>query len=237
MKIKQAVVLAAGQGKRLQPLTFEMPKAMVLVNGKPMVQIILEQLKSVGVETVVLVVNYHKEKITDYFGDGSKLGLKLIYAVQKEMKGTANAILCAEPYIKDDKFFLIYCDSLFETEVLNRMLKHDSDGVMAAKHVDDPSRYGVFVVKGKRIIKFVEKPDEPISNLANLSIKIMPKEIFEECKHVPLSKRGEYEFSDALQALIDKGFNIEYEPVEHCMDIGTHEQLKEAQELAKKFSL
>src|SRR5574341_1702262 len=95
----KAIVMAAGAGTRLQPLTLDTPKAMILVNGKPMLQILLEQLKSAGVTEVVVIVHYLKDKVIGYFGDGSKLGLKLTFVEQKEMKGSADAVLCAAPYV------------------------------------------------------------------------------------------------------------------------------------------
>ena len=233
----QAVVLAAGQGTRLQPLTLDIPKAMILVNGKPMLQIILEQLKSVGVTDVVIVVHYLKDKIINYFRDGSKIGLKIKYVEQKEMKGTADAVLCAEKYITEDKFFLIFCDSLFETDQLTRLLAHKADGVFTVREVADPRRFGVIVTKGKKVVKFVEKPEQPISNLASFSVFIMPKQIFSACKKIAPGPKGEYWLTDAIQLLIDQGMNFEYEISKYILDIGTHEQYADAQELAKKLGL
>lgn len=234
----QAVILAAGRGTRLQPITDNIPKAMVEVNGKPMLQIVLEQLKSVGVKEVVIVVHYLKDKIISYFGDGSKTGMKLTYVEQKEMKGTADAVAHTEPYINDDKFWLIFCDSLFETDQLTRILKHkDVDGVFTCKEVEDGRAFGILVTDGNKVTQFIEKPENPPTNLASFSVFIMPKEIFNACKKVKPKAKGEMWLTDAIQLLIDSGKAFSYEKSQHIIDIGTHEQLAEAQELAKKLGL
>lgn len=233
----QAVILAGGRGTRLQPLTDTMPKAMVPINGKPQLEILIQQLKTVGVKDILIIVNYMKEKITDYFGDGKKFGVKIHYAEQKEMKGTADATLYAESFVKNKQFFLIFCDSLFETDLLQRLLKHTSDGTFTCREVEDPRRFGVLMVEGKKVVKFIEKPEKPVSNLASLSVFVMPREIFEACKKVKPQTKGEYWLTDAIQILIDKGMTFEYEISKHILDIGTHEQLAEAQILAKKLGL
>ncbi|HLF55161.1 MAG TPA: nucleotidyltransferase family protein [Candidatus Nanoarchaeia archaeon] len=234
----QAVILAAGRGTRLQPLTDTIPKAMVKVNGKPMLQIVLEQLKTVNVKEVVIIVHYLKEKIIDYFGNGSKFGLKIKYVEQKEMKGTADAVAHAEPHITDDKFWLIFCDSLFETDQLTRILEHkDVDGVFTCKEVEDGRAFGILVTDGKKVTQFIEKPEHPPTNLASFSVFMMPKEIFEACKKVKPKTKGELWLTDAIQILIDSGKTFSYEKSKHILDIGTHEQLAEAQELAKKLGL
>ena len=234
----QAVILAAGAGTRLRPITNDIPKAMIPINGKPMLQILLEQLKTINVTEAVIIVHYLKDKIIDYFGDGSKFGMKLTYKEQKEMLGTADAVSYAEPYITDDKFILIFCDSLFETDLLDRLLAHkEADGVFTVTEVKDPSRFGVVITEGKKVTRFVEKPKTPVSNLASLSVFVMPKEVFTACKKIPKGPKGEYWLTDAIQMLIDDRKLFEYEISEHIIDIGTHEQYKEAQELAKKLDL
>ncbi|MEM3154841.1 MAG: sugar phosphate nucleotidyltransferase [Candidatus Woesearchaeota archaeon] len=233
----QAIILAAGRGTRLQPLTDTTPKAMLLINGKPMLQIILEQLKTVGVKEVVIIVNYLKEHIINHFGDGSKMGLKITYVEQPELKGSADAIARAEPYITDKRFLVIACDSLFETHLLKRLLKHTSPGVFTCTEVEDGRRYGILMTEGKRVVKIIEKPEQPPTNLANLSVYILPREIFKACKEVKQGLKGEYWLPDAIQMLIEKGIVFEYEVCSHILDIGTPEQLAEAQEMAKKLGL
>lgn len=236
-RLMQAVILAAGAGTRLKPLTDTMPKAMVLVNGKPMLQILVEQLKSVGVKDLIIVVHYMKEAVTSHFGDGKKFGVKITYVEQKGLKGSADAVCITEPFVKDDKFLVIACDSLFETDLLKRLMKHKSDGTFTCKEVADPRRYGVLVLDGKKVKRIIEKPEVPPSNLANFSVYILPKKVFEMCSKVKAGPKGEYWLPEAIQLLIDSGMNFDYEICNSILDIGTHEQLAEAQELAKKLGL
>lgn len=232
----QAVILAAGRGTRLQPITDNLPKAMVPINGKPILEILLKQLKETGIRDVVIVLHYLKEKITNYFGDGKKIGMDIKYVEQKELMGSADAVLCAEPHIKG-KFLLVACDSLFETDQIKRVLEHKSDGVFTAKEVKDGRAFGILVTEGNKVTKVIEKPENPPTNLANFSVYLLPQEIFHACRTVKPSHKGETWVTDAIQMLIEQGMTFEYETSKHILDIGTHEQLYDAQILAKKLGL
>lgn len=233
----QAVILAAGKGKRLHPLTQDLPKGMLPLNGKPLLQIIIEQLAAVGIKDIVIVVNYCKEKIINFFGSGYSLGVNLSYVHQPEMNGTANAVLQAESVITGDKFVCIACDSLFESGLLSRVLLHQTNGVITCKQVSDFRRYGMLKIKENKVMEIVEKPTFPPSNLANFSVYLFPKQIFSACQNVELSPRGEYEINDAIKMLIERGYTFSYEISSHIMDIGTFEQLSEAEAVARELGL
>ncbi len=233
----QAVILAAGEGTRLRPITLDTPKAMVLINGKPMLQILIEQLKTVGITDLVIVVYYLKDKIKSYFGDGSKFGVKIQYAEQTGIKGSADAVLMAAPHITSDKFLVIACDSLFETDQLKRVLAHKSDGVFTCREVKDGRPFGILVTQGTKVTRVIEKPENPPTNLANFSVYLLPKQIFETCKTVKAGVKNEKWIVDAIQMLIDSGKTFEYEKSKHILDVGTHEQLAQAQQLAKELGL
>ena len=230
----KAVILAAGRGTRLMPLTESIPKALVPINGKPILEIILQQLKEVGITEVVIIIHHLKGEIMNYCDSFS--GMKTICVEQSEMKGTADAVLHAEPYI-NDKFLCIAVDSLFETELLRKLINNDSEGVITCKEVEDTKRYGILKVDGDRVLEIVEKPDNPPSNLANFSVYVFPKEIFAACKKVEPSSRGELEINDAIKGLINGGKKFTYVKSEHIIDVGTYEQLKEAEKLVKELNL
>lgn len=232
----QAIILAAGQGKRLRPITDEIPKALVEVDGKPIVQRILEQLKTVGVSEAILVVHHKKEKLQEHFGDEFE-GIRLKYAFQPEMLGDGHAITFAEEHLKQDKFLVIACDSLFPTGHLAKLLEHQSDGVMTACQVDYESakRFGVLLTEGKKVTKIIEKSPEPPSTLANTSIYCLPREIFAAGKKIGKGAGNEFRLVDAIQLLIDEGKKFNYEPLTQWLDIGTKEQLEEAHGLAKRI--
>ena len=229
----QSVILAAGRGKRMMELTEECPKPLMKVNGKTILEIILKQLSQTGVTEVVIVVKHCKEKIIEKIGNNI-YGMKVIYAEQQDTKGTAQAVLTAEPYIKDDKFFVIAGDSLFPTDVLERLKNHpNADAVLTVCKIEDPRKFGTIEPVNGKVKKIVEKSENPPSNLANISIYFFPKAIFNFCKQVPLSPRNEYEITDAIQALIDQNNIVEYEIIEKGLDIGTREHIEKAQNLAK----
>lgn len=233
----QAVILAGGKGKRLEPLTLDIPKAMISIDGKPMIEIIVEQLKEVGVKEITIIVNYLKEKIMDYLKDGSRYDLKINYAVQKEALGDADALAYAQPFITDDKFILIACDSLFPTSHLKNILRDDCDGVMTVFEVEDARRFGVILHDGQNVKQIIEKSPNPPSNLANTYIYHMPKDIFDEINLIKADKTGELRTVYAVQNLINKNKIFKFMKVSDWLDIGTHEQLEEAQELARKLGL
>ncbi len=233
----QAVILAAGKGKRLYPLTQDLPKGMLPLNGKPLLQIIIEQLRAVGVTDIIIIVNYCKERIVDFFSDGTSLGVNLTYVHQPEMKGTADAVLQAESAVASDKFICIACDSLFEHDLLFRILSHPTEGVITCKEVSDHRRYGMLKVENLKVLEIVEKPEIPPSNLANFSVYIFPKQIFPACRKVKPSPRGEFEINDAIKILINQGYNFTYEISTHVIDIGTFEQLSQAEAVAKELGL
>jgi dTDP-glucose pyrophosphorylase len=233
----QAIILAAGQGKRLEPLTLTTSKAMIKINSKPILQILLEQLNSVGITEVVIVVHYLKEQITGFFGDGSKFGVRITYAEQKEMKGNADAVLAARPYVSGRKFLVIACDSLFETEQLRRLLAVESPGAISVHTVEDARRFGSVVHDGKYVQRIVEKSENPPSKLVNTSIYLLPHEIFDACNDVKQGSAGEYWLTDAINDLIAQGVRFEFREVLRWVDVGTLEQHEEAQQLAKELGL
>ena len=247
----QAVILAAGKGKRLLPLTEDLPKGMLPINGKPLLQIILEQLKAVNIGEVIFIVNFCQEKIINYFGDGSKFGVKISYVRQKERKGTADAVLQAERVVTGDKFVCIACDSLFENSLLPRLLSNSSkaNGVITCREVSDTKGYGVLRLAPDKsnlpspnpafnqVLEIVEKPEQAPSNLANFSVYLFPREIFAACQKVKPSARGELEINDAIKMLIDSGQQFTYVKSQDIIDIGTFEQLSEANGIDKRLRL
>ncbi len=225
----KAVILAAGRGTRLLPLTESVPKPLIEVNGVPILERMLKQLKSVGITDVVVVVHHLKGQIMNYCS-GSPFGMNVTCVEQEEMKGTADAVLCAESHVVG-RFICIAVDSFFETSLLDELINTEG-GIITCKEVEDASRYGVLEVSGEEVVKIVEKSSNPPSNLANFSVYVFPHEIFDACKELIPSARGEFEITDAINLLIERGVEFKYLKTE-ILDIGTPEQLKEAEEIDK----
>ncbi len=232
----QAVIIAAGRGVRLRPLTEKIPKCMAGVKGRPMLEHILEKLSRAGISESHLVVGYKREIIEDHFGPEFG-GIKLNYFVQKEAKGTAHALSLVEGYTKG-KFLLTNSDVL--TETLNyKMLAaeegtRDADAIIMAREVHDPWRFGVLKTSKERVVDIIEKPlpgDEP-GKLVNAGIYSFGKDFFAAVRETPLSVRGEYELVDSIRNYMGSKKVVEYRLIEGtCIDIEHMHDLEAADEM------
>jgi len=210
----KAVLLAAGEGVRLLPLTATRPKHLIKVGGKPILEHCLDALKANGITEAIVITHYMGEAIQAYFGNGEGFGLKLKYAEQEEVKGTGNAAKFAQPYIDGD-FLLVYGDLLFSPEAIKKVLEiYHSDqmeAVMAVVPVESPESYGIVEFDEKRHIKrIIEKPkrDYAPTNLANAGVYILKKNIFRTLGKLGKSSRGEEELIDAITMLAEEGKTI-----------------------------
>lgn len=227
----KAVILAAGIGKRLRPLTETFAKAMVRVKGKPVLQKLIEDLRECGLKDLIIVIGHLGDQIKDFFGDGSHFGVRITYALQKDQLGTAHALLCAEPFLErnDLEFLLVFGDAWMEMQAIQNVLEKPSGiGVLSVVKVDDPRRFGVIEPDGPRIKSVVEKPVNPPSNLAVAGVFRLPIEIFNAIRSIPKSERGEYELPHAYCLLISQGVPFEWVDVGQWLDIGTKEDLEKA---------
>lgn len=220
----KAVVLAAGIGRRLQPITFEYPKAMVTVKGKPILQKIIEDLKDCGITEIIIVVGYLKERIENHFKDGTKFGVHISYAVQREQIGTGHAVLQTEHFFggADKEFILMFGDCWVSRESIHSILKvNPGIGVLGASHVKNPERFGVIESNGQRVVSVIEKPARPLSDLAVSGVFRLPTSIFKVIHTIPKSIRGEYELPTAYMQLIKEGYPFEWVDVGDWVDVGT----------------
>jgi len=224
----KAVVLAAGLGKRLRPLTFTKPKFLLPVAGKPALDHILTSLKNLGISEIALIVGFGKEQIIERYGDGSKLDLKLHYIEQKKLLGTADAVGKAEDFIGDERFMAVNGDTLVDLESMKNLLeryeqvKDDKNfgGVMGTIEVDQPEQFGVVFIRDGKVVKIVEKAKRAESRTANAGIYIFDPSIFDAIRKTPKSVRGEYELTTSMQIMINEGKNIYVSPIKLWADIG-----------------
>ncbi|MBI5229121.1 nucleotidyltransferase family protein [Candidatus Micrarchaeota archaeon] len=182
-RITQALILAGGEGARLKPLTDHVPKAMVKIHGKPLLEHQVNVLKKYGVEEVVMLVYYMHEKIIDYFGDGTKVGVEVDYVIEKEPLGTAGPLKLAEKKLHEN-FFLGNADELTSldlNDLASYHFKHGKIGTIFLHKVEDVSRFGVVELNGDRIVRFVEKPrpDEAPSHYINSGKYVLNRRILE----------------------------------------------------------
>jgi len=209
----QAVVLAAGQGTRLRPLTEDKPKGMVEVAGKPILTHCFEQLIELGADELHVVVGYKKQAIIEHYGDSFE-SVPITYSHQREQDGLAHALLTVEEQIDDD-FMLMLGDNIFQAnleDVVNRQAETRADAAFLVEEVpyEEASRYGVCDTNQYgEIVEVVEKPDDPPSNLVMTGFYTFTPEIFHACHLVQPSNRGEYEISDAVDLLLASGRTID----------------------------
>ncbi len=179
----------------MRPLTSRVPKVMLPLAGRPLLEHIILRAKEAGIDRFVLVVGYGADSVRDHFQDGQSLGVKIEYAIQAEQLGTAHALMAAES-LAEDRFMVLNGDVLADVGALKELTKKEM--AVSAIRVDDPRRYGVFTEENDIFRSVVEKSDHPPSNLANAGIYLFRKWIFDELKAIPRSSRGEYELTDGL---------------------------------------
>lgn len=231
----KAVVLAAGEGTRLRPLTLTRPKHLIPIASKPFLEHLLDSVKAAEISEVLVVVYYMADRIQQRFGDGSRLGMRMEYAFQEGVRGTADAASVAEPYVQGD-FLLIYGDLLVAPDVIKRVLSfHKREkpvATMAVTPVEHPERYGVVKLDGSQLIEIVEKPrpGKAPTNLVNAGIYVLSTETFERIKQTGRSVRGEWEITDSLTLLAQEGRRVlaVQIPSEQWLDVGRPWDLLEA---------
>jgi bifunctional UDP-N-acetylglucosamine pyrophosphorylase/glucosamine-1-phosphate N-acetyltransferase len=202
----KAVILAAGKGSRMCPLTNSRPKVMLRILNEPLLEHLLLAAKSAGIRDFVFIIGYRHEQIRDYFKSGKKWGVRIEYRLQRQPKGTADALLKTKDII-NDRFILMNGDVLTDADDLKRLVQ--SEGfVMTAIEKDDVSGLGVIEVAGKKVIRIHEKTASPPTKLVNSGFYAMTPAIFDALAATPISPRGEYELTDSLQLLIDKGEKV-----------------------------
>ena len=227
----KAVILVAGEGKRMRPLTTTRPKVMLPIANKPILEHIVDAAVDAGINEFVFITGYFEDSIKDHFKDGAKWGAKIEYVHQTQQSGTADAIGCARGSVTG-RFVVLNGDVLISSDYLAKLISREEDAIITVKEVENPSDFGVIETSGERVTKIIEKPEVPPTNLANAGIYLFDDSIFEFIDKTTLSERGELEITDSLQMLIDSGVNVGYEILEHdWIDVGRPWDMLDANEL------
>ena len=223
----ECVILAAGEGKRMNPLTSKRPKVMIPVANKPMLEHLLLAVIESGITSFVFVVGYHEQAIRNYFKDGTDFGVKIKYATQRRQMGTADALLAAEGLVSE-RFLLLNGDMIIKPSDIRNFLTENAPcvGTFESTHPED---FGVVVSEGKVVKELVEKSKTPHGNIINAGIYLFDGEIFDILKTLSLSDRGEYELTDALSDYI-KDRKLHSSLLSSWLDIGDPWNLLDANE-------
>ncbi|AFK21991.1 bifunctional sugar-1-phosphate nucleotidylyltransferase/acetyltransferase [Pyrococcus sp. ST04] len=236
----KAVILAAGKGERLRPLTDDRPKVVLKVANKPIIEYVIENLDPF-VDEFIIVVRYMKEKLIDLLGDEFH-GKPITYVDQVEGEGTAKAIYSAKEFIeKGEAFFAVNGDIYFEQDAIRGLLhtfrKNNGDAALVVKEFEDLSQFGKVEVEGKYVKKILEKPGN-VKGFANLGIYIFKDDVFEFIERTEESERGEYEITDTINLMIEAGKNVVFYKYEgYWNDIGRPWNLLEVNEYILKTKL
>ncbi|MEM1982696.1 MAG: sugar phosphate nucleotidyltransferase [Sulfolobales archaeon] len=225
-------MLAGGKGVGLEPITNTRPKPLVPILNNKLVERHLINLSRVGVGRVIVVVNYMGDTVREFVNKVTqRTGLDVVYVDQGSPLGTAHAVAKAAPYLSDDEFLVLYSDVYFrDTKLLNDLMRIKSNAIAVAK-VTDPSRYGVVVIDGGKVVKIVEKPKQYLGNYVNGGVYKFSKELIKFLEKTEASERGEYELTSTLQSMMDVGIEFNYALIDGWVDIGRPWSLLEANKL------
>ena len=232
----KGIILHGGHGTRLRPLTHTGPKQLLPIANKAMSQYALEDLKTAGIKEIGIIIgDVYPEKVKEYYGDGSKFGVKITYVYQDQPKGIAHAIRLCKNFIGSDKFIVYLGDNVLRkdlTDYTKKFQSFDSDAMILLCKVDDPQRFGIAELDGNKIKKIMEKPKIPPSDLAVIGIYFLSPKIFDIIDKLKPSWRNEFEITEALQLLMDEGNTITYDTVTGWWkDTGTPEDIIHANKL------
>jgi glucose-1-phosphate thymidylyltransferase len=213
MERLKGLILSGGAGTRLRPITHTSAKQLVPVANKPVLFYGVEALVAAGVDEIGMIIAPETgDEIRAAVGDGSALGARVTFIEQDEPRGLAHALLTAEAFLEDGPFVMYLGDNLLRDgikDLVARFREVEPDALILLTRVSDPWHYGVAELDGDRVVRLVEKPKEPPSDMALVGVYMFGPPIFEAAKQIEPSWRDELEITDAIQRLIDDGRRVE----------------------------
>ena len=231
----KGLILSGGTGSRLRPITHTSAKQLVPVANKPVLFYGIESLRNAGITDIGIVVGDTAAEIEDAVGNGSRWGVNITYIPQEAPLGLAHAVLTAEEFLGDSNFVMYLGDNLLRDgikDLVDSFVKNAPDALILLQEVPNPEAYGVAEVKDGQVVRLVEKPKKPKSNLALVGIYMFTPAIHKCTKAIKPSPRGELEITDAIQCLIDEGKRVEPHVVQGWWkDTGKLEDMLEANRL------
>jgi len=224
----KAVIPVAGIGKRLRPHTLNIPKALLNVAGKPILGHIIDSLLDMGVRELIPIVGYKGELIREYLTNAYRV--PTTFVEQTEQKGIAHAVSLARPYADGSELVIILGDTIIKTDF--KKVPREGDYVLGVREVPDPERFGILELEGGVVTRIVEKPEHPRSNLALIGLYyfVDSTSLFKACADVierNIMTKGEYQITDALQLMIDRGVRFKPYHIDGWYDCGKIETLLE----------
>ncbi|MFC2022663.1 bifunctional sugar-1-phosphate nucleotidylyltransferase/acetyltransferase [Chloroflexota bacterium] len=213
----KAVILAAGEGARMRPLTYTRPKVMLPLANKPIMERTLLEAIRAGITEFIIIVGYHEEQVRDYFSNGKRWGVSIDYYSQRQQLGTAEALQMANSQI-DEKFLVINADILTTSQDIAVIMTSEKT-TLGVIEVGDVRGLGTVEIDGDRVVRIHEKADNPPSHMVNAGVYLFTPEIYRAISRTPKSPRGEYEITDSLQILIDDGQQVGYQEIGYWLNL------------------
>jgi bifunctional UDP-N-acetylglucosamine pyrophosphorylase/glucosamine-1-phosphate N-acetyltransferase len=232
--MKKAVIMAAGDSTRMLPLSANQPKHLLPIAGKPLIFHTLEALQRAGITEVLIIYGYHKEILSQAIDSQDWGRMTISYVAQEERKGTAHAAGHARDFIGDDVSILMNGDILMGPGSFEGLISYHQKGnyemTLSVRPVEDPSAYGIVEVENGKAVKLIEKPtrDQIVSNLVNAGLYIVGKSLMEAISRTEPSPRGEYEITDSIEMIIERGNVGGYSLPSWWVDVGKPWDLLEA---------
>jgi glucose-1-phosphate thymidylyltransferase len=231
----KGLILSGGKGTRLRPLTYTSAKQLVPVANKPVLFYGIESLVAAGIRDIGIVVGDTQAEIRAAVGDGSRWGARMTYIEQDAPRGLAHAVLISEPFIGREPFVVYLGDNLLNKGITNfveEFVREAPAAQILLTHVPDPQMFGVAELENGRVIRLIEKPKAPKSDLALVGVYMFSPAVFDSVKRIAPSFRNELEITDAIQDLIDRGLEVRPHLVDGWWkDTGKLEDMLEANRL------
>jgi len=229
----KGIILHGGHGTRLRPLTHTGPKQLLPIANTPMSEYCVESLRNAGITDIAIIIGgVGSNKVQEYYGDGKDFGVKLTYIEQDFPKGIAHAVRLCKDFVGKEKFIVFLGDNIIQkdiSEYVNDFINSDDAASILLCEVDNPSQFGIAEIKNGKIIKLIEKPKNPSTNLAVTGIYFLTPIIFDLIDNLKPSWRNEFEIVDALQMLLDINQKVRYYMItDFWKDTGTPEDILQA---------
>jgi glucose-1-phosphate thymidylyltransferase len=236
MEDLKGLILSGGRGTRLRPITHTSAKQLVPVANKPVLFYGIEAMAQAGIREIgIIIAPETGDEIRAAVGDGSRFGVRVTYLLQEEPLGLAHAVLTAEPFLGGQPFVMYLGDNLLQggiTDLVEAFRANQPDALILLTPVPDPQNYGVAELDGDRVVRLIEKPAQPATDLALVGVYMFTAAIHEASRSIAPSARGELEITDAIQQLLDTGRRVEPHVVRGWWkDTGRLEDMLEANQL------
>jgi glucose-1-phosphate thymidylyltransferase len=208
----KGLILSGGKGTRLRPLTYTQAKQLVPVANKPVLFYGVEALKEAGISEIGIIVGDTKEEIKQATGDGSRWDLNVTYIEQDAPLGLAHAVKISEEFLRGESFVMYLGDNILKsgiTSLVEEFQQKKPNSLILLTEVPNPHMFGVAELEGGRVVRLVEKPKKPASNLALVGVYMFDAHIFEAVKAIKPSWRNELEITDAIQYLVEHGYEVQ----------------------------